>query len=291
MAIITVGTLAYLGNTELNSNNIYLGANSILLNSFNTGSADFDSDAQAFINATGISGTNATAINNLVLALKAGNYWNSLYAIYPMIGGTSTTCKYNLKNPADTDAAYRLNFQGTWTFNSSGAKPNGASGTYANTYFTPSVGFTTTNGHMSFYSFTNETTGNPVDMGAETNGGGGETLLTLNYSDNNRYVFYGSQGGGISKGTGSTTGFMILNKATNTEGWYNGTRVINAGSTPSALTNLTLTLGGENSTSIGTYRPSTRGCSFATIGATLSDPSGFTTVVNNYQTALGRNQF
>ncbi len=41
-----------------------------------------DADAQLFITATGISGTNATATNQLVIDLKAANIWTKMKAIY-----------------------------------------------------------------------------------------------------------------------------------------------------------------------------------------------------------------
>ena len=63
----------------------------------NGGGGGTDPDAQAFITATGISGTNATATNQLVLDLKSANIWTKMKAVYPMVGGTSTTCKFNLK--------------------------------------------------------------------------------------------------------------------------------------------------------------------------------------------------
>ena len=106
----------------------------------------FDPDAGAFINVTGIGGIQAVAINNLVNELKTAGLWNGLLAIYPMVGGTAYTHKFNLKNPQDTNAAYRLSFAGGWTHNSSGAKPDGVSGTYADTFFIPSTGFATVTG-------------------------------------------------------------------------------------------------------------------------------------------------
>jgi hypothetical protein len=33
-------------------------------------------------------------------------------AIYPLVGGTQSTTKWNLKDPRDLDAAYRLSFYG-----------------------------------------------------------------------------------------------------------------------------------------------------------------------------------
>jgi len=42
------------------------------------GGGGTDADAQAFITASGISGTNATAVNQLVIDLKAANIWNKI---------------------------------------------------------------------------------------------------------------------------------------------------------------------------------------------------------------------
>ena len=251
-------------------------------------SSGFDPDAQAFINVTGISGSNATAINNLVLNLKSGSYWNGLDAIYPMIGGTATTHKYNLKNPQDTDAAFRLNFVGGWTHNSSGAKPDGVSGTYADTFAVPSTVFTTTNGAFSYYSFTNNAASDDVEIGATGAAASGETLLALRFSDGNQYGFFGQVGGGVA--SSDSSGYFIVNRTTAVEGWKNGTRVINTGSTVTVFTTNKLYLAADNDGSTG-YRNSSRGCSFATIGDTISNPAGFSTIVNNYQTALGRNVY
>jgi hypothetical protein len=237
----------------------------------------FDSSAQAFINVTGISGSNAVAINNLVIALKSGSYWNSLDAIYPMIGGTATTHKYNLKNPQDTNAAYRLNFAGGWTHNSSGAKPDGVSGTYAETFAVTNTVFTTTNGHMSYYSFTNNAAATMVEMGANGPSVSGECNLALRFNDGNQYVFFAAAGGGVSSGA-TSAGFLINNRAANTEGWRNGTRVINAGNGV-ALTDRPLVLGAQNNNGV-IERFSSRGCSFASFGKTLSSPAGFSTIVN-----------
>ena len=97
-----------------------------------------DADAQAFITATGISGTNATATNQLVIDLKSANIWTKMKAIYPMVGGTATTCKYNLKDPRDLNAAYRLTFFGGGTFSSLGYQSNGTNA-YVDTFLAPNV--------------------------------------------------------------------------------------------------------------------------------------------------------
>jgi hypothetical protein len=46
-------------------------------------------------------------------------------AIYPFVGGTASTHKWNLTDPRDLDAAYRLSFSGGWTHNANGITGNG----------------------------------------------------------------------------------------------------------------------------------------------------------------------
>lgn len=105
----------------------------------------YDPDAQAFFTASGLTGaTELNAINQLVLDLKAANIWTKMKAIYPMVGGTAALHKWNLKNPLDTNAAFRLVFNGGWTHSNTGALPNGTNG-YANTFFNLSTNFTSAN--------------------------------------------------------------------------------------------------------------------------------------------------
>jgi len=98
----------------------------------------YDPDAQAFITATGISGLNADAINTLVLDLKSNSLWNLLDAFYPFVGGTATSVKYNLKDPQDTNAAYRMSFNGSWTIDSNGVVPTSkSSSNYGDSFWNP----------------------------------------------------------------------------------------------------------------------------------------------------------
>jgi hypothetical protein len=93
----------------------------------------FDSSAISFFNAAGITSiTQQDAIDNLVRGLKDDGIWTKMKAIYPFVGGTAATHKFNLKDPRDLDAAYRLVFNGGWTHSSTGATPNGVNG-YADT--------------------------------------------------------------------------------------------------------------------------------------------------------------
>lgn len=100
-------------------------------------SASVDTDAQAFITAAGITdSTQQTAINTLVVGLKADSLWTSMYAIYPFVGGTTASHKFNLKDPRDLNVAYRLTFNGGWTHNSNGITGNGTNA-FAESYYFP----------------------------------------------------------------------------------------------------------------------------------------------------------
>jgi hypothetical protein len=63
----------------------------------------------------------------------------------------ATQFKYNLVNPVDSDAAFRLVFNGGWTHSSNGATPNGTNG-YADTKLVPSSVFSNNNnGNFGYY--------------------------------------------------------------------------------------------------------------------------------------------
>lgn len=126
-----------------------------------------DPDVEAFMAATGITdGAIYVAIDLLVRDLKSANLWTKVRALYPMVGGTANTCKYNLKDPRDLDAAYRLTFVNAPTIDSDGVAWNGVN-QYANTHFIPSASGLT-NISTAYYSLTNSLTQNRVEIGGRT---------------------------------------------------------------------------------------------------------------------------
>lgn len=117
-----------------------------------------------FITITGITdATIKSALCTLISTADAGGYLSKLRAVYPMVGGTAATHKYNLINPVDTDAAFRLAFSGGWTHSSTGAKPNGSTG-FADTFFTSANMLSQNAIGFGYYSRTNSN-GTEVEMG------------------------------------------------------------------------------------------------------------------------------
>jgi hypothetical protein len=128
-----------------------------------------DPDAQAFITAAAITdATQQAAIDNLVKGLKSDNIWTKMKAIYPFVGGTASTHKWNLKDPRDLDAAFRLVFNGGWTHSSNGATPNGTNG-YADTKLVPSSVFGSNYASQGAYFRTAFTLGQ-TNISGTTNG-------------------------------------------------------------------------------------------------------------------------
>jgi hypothetical protein len=111
-----------------------------------------DPDAAAFITAAGITDpTQQSAINTLVLDMKGYGIWTKMKAVYPFVGGTATTHKWNLKDPQDTNAAFRLVFNGGWTHSSTGALPNGTNG-YADTFLNTSTSLSLASASFGIYN-------------------------------------------------------------------------------------------------------------------------------------------
>lgn len=279
--------MIYLGNKQIGM--AAIGVNAVT----RFGQNFYDTDAIAFINAAGITGSAIGAVNNLVVSLKYENLWDSFDCIYPMVGANATAHKYNLKNPQDTDAAYRLNFSGSWVHNSNGAKPNGTDA-YANTYYNFNTNLTNSNGAYSYYSFTSSSAADMAEMGAITTAGptGNDSYIRALYVNERFYWTWGGGDPNAIPAVKDSRGFYITNAQTTTtlDGWKNGVELKNNGVTFNRpLPNLNCYLGAFNFNGTASAF-SDRGCSFATIGDTIASgkEATFSSIVNNFQIELGR---
>jgi len=167
-----------------------------------------DSDVLAFIAATGItSNTQKSAVNTLVTSLKGYSIWTKLNAIYPFVGGTATTHKWNLKDPRDLDAAYRLEFFGGWTHNSNGITGNGTNA-LANTFYAP--GTINTIGAYNRTTTTNLTLLGTTMTGTDGDGIQSNPIGLVLRSNNVSAGFVGSQ---FSAGTPIPAGITVSHTA------------------------------------------------------------------------------
>jgi hypothetical protein len=253
----------------------------------------YDPDAQAFFTASGLTGaTNLTAINTLVVALKGYGIWSKMKAIYPIIGGTAALHKWNLKDPQDTNAAFRLVFNGGWTHSSTGALPNGTNG-YANTFLSTS-GMSLNSIHLSYYSRTNNTS-----IGCEIGGGNSSpdsyTLLQgrTHVAPTTDTAIWINNSATVDRVAGVNTAAFFCGSRTASNVirlFRNSTRIINGTVISSTTSTFPIWLGAFNFAGSGAVW-SNRQCAFSSIGDGLTDAeaANFYTAVNAYQVALSRN--
>jgi hypothetical protein len=263
----------------------------------------FDVDANAFINAVGsLNGAQENAIQYLTVSLKEFNLWNKMTAIYPIIGGTATSHGYNLKDPRNLDAAFRISFLGGgWTHSSTGAKGNGTSA-YGNTFLTASTRLANNNNHLSYYSRTQLQEASNIELGTASGAGAAlimsmalprATTNTATYAANNNATGVSAQLTGIT----ITTGYFIGSRTASTIGsaalYINGvlsatSKSANTGTLPIR----TFYLNALNNDAFATTPlHSSKECAFATIGSglTVSDASNLYRIVEDYQSLLNRN--
>lgn len=248
-----------------------------------------DADAQAFIDAAVITDeTQKNAINQLVLAFKTAGIWTKMTAIYPFVGGTATTHKYNLKDPQDTDGAFRIVWNGTVTHDSDGITGDGSTG-YGDTKLIPSVDLTEDDTHLSVYSRTAET-GNPYDFGSTQSSNRFRIAARLS----NLFIASCYASGTQLTPANTTAGMFLLSRRSNTdfECYKDGssaasTATADSASRPTtyALYLLALHLDGSASSF------STNNLAFASVGTSLDDTeaSDFFDAVDTFQTSLSRN--
>jgi hypothetical protein len=263
----------------------------MIINPYVFGAA-FDPDAQAFITAAGITdNTQKTAINTLVVDMKGFGIWTKMKAIYPFVGGTATTHKFNLINPADTNAAFRLVFFGGWTHTTNGAQGN-ATNSYADTFFIPSTQYSVIdNAALSVYSRSNITE-NKCEIGCYN---GSNSALQINvattaFAPQNTGTYINNVTESKFADTDSRGFYIVSRTGTTVTMFENSTLKVTQTTTALARPNVNIFIGAQNNA--GSLNiPSSKQLAFASIGdgLTNTDAANFYTAVQNFNTTLTRN--
>lgn len=258
------------------------------------GAVAYDADAQAYFTAnTAITSTaDKNAINTFYLGLKSDGIYTKIKAMYLPIWGSAASCKWNLVNPLDTDAAFRLTFTTGWTFSSSGMTPTNA---YANTYISPSNNLNLDSTHLSYYSRTNSN-GTEVEMGVQSNNGLSYTILELRTSNLTYVLINNTITGTVSVTDTDSKAFYVGNRTgANTLNLFrNSTKILNSTTVSNILPTGNIYLGAfysGSSSSASTY--STKQCSFSSVGDGLTDTdaSNLSSRVNTLMTYFGINVY
>lgn len=262
-------------------------------NTFKTiggGVVPFDTDAQAFITAASITDpTQQSAVNQLVVDLKAASIWTKMKAVYPFVGGSASSHKWNLKDARDLDSAYRLSFSGGITHASTGVLFNGT-----NAYAVPFLNIlsvcSNTSHSFGIYSRTNSTSGTQVYGSYDSSV---PSYLHHNVSGGN---FISGDISTLNTYTAAPTTKLIncSRTANNSFKVYRDGSVLNTNTSISAVTipNGGFVFGARfivNSVSFDFFDAHEAAFAYISDGLSDSDVSSLNNAVNTFQTTLSRN--
>jgi hypothetical protein len=252
------------------------------------GGVSYTARTTAFATATGI--TDATilgALNTFDLGLISNSLDTKMKAVYPFLGGTSSTHKYNFMDSRDLDVAFRLQFNGGWTHSSTGAKPNGTNA-YANTFLSPNSVLSLNSTHLSYYSRT-ASTGTEVEIG--TSQSNNFSLIEIRTTSTS-YFGINQASGVLSYADANSLGFYLSNRTASNviNGWKNSTKVATSTTSSTSSQGTYIYLGAYNEDTLQKYF-STKETPFSSIGLGLSDSEAITfySLVQAMQTTLSRN--
>lgn len=184
----------------------------------NTVAQIIDTEVDQWRTATGITTSSIiTALNFRTTSFKgidtsynsgAVNIWSKKKADYPIVGGSAAAHKYNLKNVADTDAAYRLSFTTGWSHASTGMTPSSA---YADTFLIPNSVLGLNSKHYYIYSRTNNI--GVVLIGALSTGPTAQDYLGLAFNA----VSLSGAAAATPGASGTTKGFSAISRNNSTQ--------------------------------------------------------------------------
>lgn len=235
------------------------------------GGVTYDADALAYFTAnTAItSDADKNAINTFYLGLKSDGIYTKMKAMYLPLWSSATANKWNLKDPRDLDAAFRLTFATGWTYSSGGMTPANA---FANTFLNS---FSNINnaGHLSYYSRTQTISTTQNDIGNINNSIVPAVSCFIASTSTIDVGYHGSTSLNTQQNISDKRGFVISSKLSSTslKLYKNGT-LQNTVTTSNTINtpNLNIYLGARNNNNTAdTF--STKQLSFASIGDGLTD--------------------
>lgn len=259
-----------------------------------SGALSFDADALAFITAASITdNTQKTAVNTLVTDLKTYNIWTKMKAIYPFVGGTASSHRYNLKTPTTNTSDFYLTPYGGMTHSSNGVAFNGTN-SYFDTQLIPLNQLTATSSHLSFY-LRNDNTGLNDMGGQDDQSPNGQFYMQANKT-NAYFSIKNTDSGRIVVANTNTQGMFLASRTASNSliAYKNGVLIGNNTTTSGAGgMNIPALIGGFNYRDSGgtiTKYYSQKEFAFASIGDGLSgtESSNFYTAVQSFNTLLAR---
>ena len=250
----------------------------------------------AFATATGITDTTIlNALSTFDTGLISNGLDTKMKALYPFVGGTANTHKFNFMDARDVNAAFRLVFSGGWVHSSTGALPNGTNA-YANTYLDTSTNLPTNTIHTSYYSRTNiALTSNQIFFDAFNSQDSCYQFFMESNSSTINHDAYNTDslfGGRVRPSFTNTNGYYIGNRlsATKNSIHRNGSILLSNTTSGGTAPGLVLYMAAANTPGNTAVVFSKLEAAFSSIGLGLTDAeaSTFYALVQAFQTSLSR---
>jgi len=253
-----------------------------------------DPSAAAFIAAAHI--TNASeilAINQLVVDLKAYSIWNLFNAIYPFVGGTSSSNSYNLV----ATNSFQITWFGGVTHDSNGVTFN-AINSYGNTGYNESLIETSSNTHKSVYD-RSTSADSKCQIGVANgayNGSYQRSYIYTNYSSNYYMDCYDNLDnyGRLTGANGGSNAFWLLSRTSSASGgmkaYKNGAFLKQSTHTVYGIQPTLVTYIGALNLNGSLHEPTNHNLALASMGQGLDSiqAGNYYTAVQTFQTTLGR---
>ena len=251
---------------------------------------ELDYDAELFVLQSGIADENLISLSNqLVVDLKNNNLWAKMRIIYPFFGASSSTQKYNLKDPYSN----QLGFAGGWTHDDKGASSNGI-----NAYGNPGFAITSlgpTDWSLGFYVNSTASTTGYVFASSNNNFtdylgfvqsptttmraylGRNLANLSTTVDTNTQQGFWALSANLTNRSLLTSTGSFLTSSISNALG-YDGTPILLA-----AIT------GGQGLRFLQGYQRNRFAFAYISKGLSNSEMITLSNIVHNLQIALNRN--
>jgi hypothetical protein len=249
------------------------------------GGGGYTTRTQAFATATGIADTTIlNALNTFDLGLISNGLDTKMKALYPFVGGTANTHKYNF---IDT-TKYQITWMGGITHDSNGIIGNGTNG-YGKTGFIPSVDTSLNSVHISAYVRTNVNE-QKCEIGSAAPGNNQGLALYTRFS--NLFISSTNDDDTLSTSISDSKGFsMGVRTSSSIRKQYKNGSLINTQTYGSSGPNIYETyIFASNIAGAPSFAYSSKNMSFSSIGSSLTDAESttFYNLVQAFQTSLSR---
>lgn len=251
-----------------------------------------DPDAATFITANQaqggtLSGTDQSAVNTYVLALKGFGLWSKIQELSPLMGGTAASCSLNLKDPRALTAAFQILWTGSPSFDFTGVTFNGTS-QFGDTQYNSSVSGSLNDQHIALYSRTQQIARQEIDMGHEGNSSQALELATYFSSIGGFHATNSAPSTAQNPPANSTLGLFQLNRQSSNAAaaYLNGVAYSNVTTVTTGLANENVFVGARSG---GGAFYSSKNYSLFSIGTGFSatDAANFYTATQAFMTARG----